>query len=180
MNPHSHSPTHPPKYCLYIDKDGKDIALTYRKLFGAAKVIDIMLGENLEYEWIGDDNDMILTPDGITIRCSQLNKIMDYEYKGDEQHWEPDKATFQNIQYLLYGEASEESNQEAHRKVSKVKKKIPKHAEESYLGVPEIARLIEKTPQKTRQLLRKLMAKPDHGWKFKKGDETDKLVAKLR
>ena len=177
MNPYTSSPTHPPKYCLYIDKDGKDIVLTFREVFGAAKVIDLMLGEELEFEWISGD--MILTPDGITVRCSQLEKIMDYEYKGDENLWEPDKITQQNIQYLLYGEASEKKNQEMY-KAKTYKKKIPKHAEQDYLGVPEIARLIQKTPQKTRQMLRKMMSKPEHGWKFKKGDETDELVAKLQ
>lgn len=172
------SPTHPPKYIMYIDKDGKDLVVGYTKCYAAAKVVDLLLEDGEEYDYIDKDKDIIVTASGVTIRSSRLEEIIEYKYTREEDKWESEKEITQNVQYILYGEADEKMNLQINKKTT-TKKKIPRHAEQEYKGIPEIARAIQKTPQKTRQLLRKIMPKPDYGWKFKE-EEFNTVIKQLQ
>ena len=176
-NPESKSPSHPPKYTLYCDKDGKDVILGYTQCYAATRVIDLILDDE-GYDYVDNDKDILVTDSGVTIRSTRLKEVMEHELSREEDDWEPHKDVLQNIQYLQYGEASDKTNHQINKKNTQ-KTKIPKHAIDSFKGVPDIARELHLTGSKTRQLLRKIMDKPSHGWKFPAKD-FDNVVKQLQ
>lgn len=205
LSPFPHHPRKPGIYVLYIDWPDKDTSCVpiYSLAYGAKKHLDIIL-DGLEWELVRDDDALIgiiddkrwlVAENGIRVRCSRLQEILDHKYSSEEESWQMPPNRLQAIEAFRYGKAitqhkepDSETPSETAKKARRAKRrsdapKQPRKKREMPQGMITVAMIAESLnmlPREARARLRKAsVAKPDLGWMWSEAEaeEIKELIA---
>lgn len=206
LNPYPHRPSKPGIYVLYIDWKDKSLSgvSIYSEAFGARRHVDILL-RGLEHKVIKDDDliglvdnkHWLVASNGIRIRCTRLQEILDHVDSPEEEAWQMETRHIREIERFRYGEArtdKEETpaddirtlNKKARRSKRRKEKSAakPKKSRETPAGTITVAMIAESlniAPREARARLRKSkVTKPDSGWQWPEDEakEIEELIAK--
>lgn len=206
LNPYPQRPHRPGIYVLYIDWKDRDISgvSIYSAAFGARKHLDILL-QGLEREVITeesligliDDKQVLVASNGIRIRCSRLQEVLDHVYSPEEEAWQMETRHVRDIERFRYGEAQTDKDETPSDDIRTLNKKArrskrrkekssarPKKSREVPAGTVTVAMIAESlniAPREARARLRKSeVTKPDSGWQWPEDEakEIEELIAK--
>jgi hypothetical protein len=175
----------------------------YAEAFGAKKHLDILL-KGLDFEIIEDnaliglvdDKRHLVAENGIRVRCSLLQEILDHKYSSEEEEWQFDSSRARDIESFRYGkpitqkeQSGAESPQDTARKVRRSKRRATKsegtparerkkrETPEGMVTIAMIAESLNILPREARARLRKAsVPKPDLGWTWDEA-EAEKVKA---
>lgn len=206
MSPYPNGPKKPGIYVLYIDwpEFNRSYIPIYALTYGAKRHLDILL-EGLEYEIVEDPKLMKLVDDGrwlvaengIRVRCSRLQEILDHEDFPEEEAWEMEERHVRSIKAFRQEkvniprkgfepdttDATDEGDNSSVVRVKKIKREVkraPRELPTGMISVAEIAESLNMLPREARARLRKAeVEKPDNGWVWSKteAEKIKKLIA---
>ena len=170
---------------MYVSWAEKNTACTpiYAEAFGAKRHLDILL-KDLEFEIIDypegtgliDDKRVLVAENGIRIRCSLLQDILDHVDSTEEETWEMEPRHIRSIEAFRYGEpVTGDSNTEirndrkkfrrAERRKKNTSPRKPREIPTGMITVAIIAESLNILPREARARLRKAnVTKPTDGW----------------
>lgn len=207
-SPYAHHPKKPGIYVIYIDWKEKDRSCVhiYAEAFGAKRHLDILL-QDLEYEVVDDDaligiiddKRWLIAENGIRVRCSRLQDILDHVDSPEEAEWKMESRNIRSIEAFRYGAAKTpresfdqpevELPQDTEKKVRRArtrkanaepKTRAPREIPDGLIAVATIAESLNILPREARARLRKAsVPKPAIGWLWSEAEakEIEKLIA---
>ena len=204
LSPYPHLPHKPGIYVLYIDwkEEDKSCVPIYAEAFGAKRHLDILLkglsttiADDDALVGIVDDKRWLIAENGIRVKCSRLQDILDHEDSPEEAEWKMENRHIREIESFRYGmpqtekdsqpvETPQESNRRARRAKRRDENSQPRKKREIPTGSITVAMIAESLsilPREARARLRKAkVSKPDNGWVWPEADadEIKSLIAK--
>lgn len=168
------------KHCLYINKGERMMVQIFAADYSARKFLDILLADDelgLTKDIFGNPN-TIQTSSGISVRCHDIQRLIDYEYSASEAEWElpepylSQALRFRSDSYHRPQPKVVSDNTDKPARVPREKKeKSPRPARDGLISIADIAEELKMEPREARGILRKAkIEKPDAGWAWSKNE----------
>lgn len=159
--------------------------LLYAQDYSAKKALEILIGDDeiSLIKGVTSDKDTIVTNTGITIRCRDIETLLNYKYTKNEEQWqfgEPDITTLKRMRASNFASTDLRDKEEPTETRANIKEKViktnqPKPSRDGLISVGQIAEEIGIEPKDARVALRKSKTeKPDAGWAWPK-NEVEKI-----
>lgn len=195
VEPYPSSPKRPPNYHLCCRKDGRLFTIAFFGTYAAKHALNALL-EGRTFKWKNDDE--IICDDGMSIKDSRLEELIEYDMKGAEKDWVLDDTTGNSIKrFIAGGSFARESKEEQvatgektkatktkpEKKEREKKERIPRASKEGLVTVGDIAERLKMDAREARGILRTLkVEKPDAGWAWpdKEADAIAERIEKAR
>jgi hypothetical protein len=190
LDPFASSPAKPPKCSLrfeWPDLDKMQIR-TFRGLWGAKLLYDY-LTEFKAVRWL-TQNKLVVNETGMVITSPELEQIVEYELKKDEQQYqwtEPflsEITAFKNRTTVKSSRGNDrqlpDSEKRKERSPREKKERVSRPSKEGLVSIGDIAQQLEIEPRIARGILRDSKTpKPDAGWAWPK-NEVDGIKAIIK
>lgn len=180
------APTRLPVYNVRFDRDGKMVAIhNFCAPYAAKRFIDGVIGD-WDHQWASSTEIELHGPQDITIRCEQLEDIMEHEDTPAEAAWQlptPYPAYVAALRRDAPPEHRISNNpddgpRKPQRRSSAKKPRVAKPG--GLVPISDIAGSLNIEPRVARAALRKAkIEKPNHGWAWAE-DEVDSIKEAIR
>lgn len=159
----------------------------FAQLYAAKRWLETAMGDE---KAIRVGHELVLESSGIRIRCYELDKVLDYEYRcREEERWQLPVETARMIARFRKGtwftELGDDKIDEKKVVIKRAKVSVEVKTRtvkpEGYVTITELCKGTKILPMNARALLRTVMAKPEYGWAFdpKRIPEIRKLIGAL-
>lgn len=190
LEPFSSSPAKPPKCSLRFEwpDTGQMQLRTFRGIWGAKLLYDF-LTEFKAVRWL-DDKKLVVNETGLVISSPELEQIVEYKLKKDEEQYQWPEPFFSEINAFKKRTTVKASrgndrperkkpNMEERPKREK-KERVPRPSKDGLVSIGDIADEMKIEPRIARGILRDTKTpKPDAGWAWPK-NEVDGIKAIIK
>lgn len=192
-NPYPSAPARLGKYCIYVTHEVDDykrlLVKVYYSAYAAKRFVDECVAGKT-FKWKKDDT--IVVEDGMTIKSSELEELIEHEYTALESEWflsEEEQKQVGRMRAAVYypqekAKALPAPTEKPMAMVSKPKEakaeKQPRASRDGLIDVGKIAADLNCDPRIARAILRKAkIEKPSAGWAWP-SQEAEKIKGLIK